>query len=316
MQQIPMIDFSGVLAGNRQAHADTVRKVYDACTTIGFFYIKGHGIPQSLIDDTFAASREFFAIPDEKKQDARLNDIFRGHKPLEMVGGFDGKRVPGGAELFTVGLDVPKSDPLSGQLGYGPTPWPAAMPRFKPQVMKYFDAVSGVCAKVMAVLAESLDIDPRFFEGKYGKPTSTCVLLHYPPLPDDAPPGTMSGLEHTDWGSLTMLYQDNCGGLQVKNRDGKWIDALPIEGTFVLNIADMLQRWSNDRFVSTPHRVINRSGKERYSIGVFYNPQSDAVVDPRELGVSAAQCRHKPIAAGAYIAGRWADFYGAQKPAA
>jgi isopenicillin N synthase-like dioxygenase len=316
VKQVPVINFSVILSVDTSTRAETVRRVHDACATIGFFYITGHGIPQSLIDDTFAASREFFAIPDGQKTDARLNAIFRGHKPLDMKGGFEGKRQVGGAELFTAGLDVPADDPLTNQPGYGPTPWPAAMPGFQRRVTTYFDTVSAVCAKVVAVLAQSLEIDPRFFESKYAKPTSTCVLNHYPPLPDDAPPGTFSGQEHTDWGSLTMLYQDSCGGLQVKTRDGEWIEAPPIEGAYVLNIGDMLQRWSNDRFVSTPHRIINRSGKERYSIGVFYNPQSDAVVDPRELGVTAEECKHEPIAAGAYIASRWADYYGAQHSAA
>src|SRR4051812_23838115 len=186
MKQIPLIDFSGSLAGDAAAHAETVRQVYEACTTIGFFYITGHGIPKTLIDDTFAASREFYAIPDAQKKDALINAIFRGHKPLEMQAGFDGKRTPGGAELFTVGMDVPPGNPLAGQLGYGPNPWPAAMPSFQPRVAAYFEAVSAVCAKVMAVLAESLNIDPQFFANKSRSPTSSCVLLHYPPLPDDA----------------------------------------------------------------------------------------------------------------------------------
>lgn len=310
MNSLPIIDYSGYLHGGSEDRARVIREIHDACTEIGFFYLTGHGIPQELIDDIFAASAEFFAIPAGEKEDVRLTESFRGHKPLEMSAGFDGERKPGGAELFTVGTDVPEGDPLHGQLGYAANPWPKAMPSLQPRVMKYFDAVSEVCSKLMSALAEGLDIDPAFFEHKYQKPTSSCVLLHYPPLPGEAPPGMERSVEHTDWGSLTMLYQDNCGGLEVKNVDGEWIEAPPLEGAYVVNIADMLQRWSNDRFVSTPHRAINRSGKDRYSIGVFYNPQSDAIVDPRELGVSAAMCRHEPITAGKYIAERWADFYG------
>ncbi len=312
MKSIPIIDFAGTLAGDPAARARTVAAVYEACTQIGFFYITGHGIPQDLIDDTFAASREFYDIPDDRKTDVLVNPNFRGHKPLEMQTGFKEERTKGGAEIYTVGLDVPADSGLTGQLGYGPNPWPAAMPSFQPRVMAYFEAVRAVGAEVMAVIAESLDIDPKFFEKHYQYPTSTCVLLHYPPLPADAPLETSSGPEHTDWGSLTMLYQDNCGGLEVRNRDNEWVQAPPIEGAFVLNIGDQLQRWSNDRLVSTPHRVRNRSGKERYSIATFHNPQSNALVDPRDLGVTDAECKHPPILAGEYIASRWADFFGGQ----
>ena len=312
MKQLPIIDFAGYLHGDKAAQEAVVHQIYDACTKIGFFYLTGHGVPQSVIDDAFAASREFFAIPDNRKTEVRVDVNFRGHKPLEMKAGLDGNRRAHAAEIFTIGMDVPAGDPLAGQPGYGPNHWPGAMPSLKPRLEAYFGAVRSLSEKILEAMAKSLDIDPQFFKPKYAKPTSSCVMLHYPSLPADAPRGTESGDAHTDWGAVTVLYQDNVGGLQAKNRDGQWVEGTPVPGAFVVNIGDMLMRWSNDRFISTPHRVINRSGKDRYSIATFLNPQSDAIVDPCELGVTEEQSAHPPVSAGKYIAARWADYYGRQ----
>jgi isopenicillin N synthase-like dioxygenase len=130
-------------------------------------------------------------------------------------------------------------------------------------------------------------------------------LVYYPQSTDTDEEVERFGVApHTDFGVLTFLLQDNNGGLQVRLKSGDWIEAPPIENTLVCNIGDLLQRWSNDRFTSTVHRVINRSGNSRYSIPIFFDPHTDTIVDPCDLGVTQAQSKYRPITTGDYIVGR------------
>jgi len=140
-------------------------------------------------------------------------------------------------------------------------------------------------------------------------------LIHYPPQHENPSDGQFGAAAHTDYGTITVLWQDDVGGLQVRNRDGDWIDAPPIEGTFVINIGDMLERWSNNLFVSTPHRVVNASGRERYSIPVFYDPDYDVTVEclPNCSSNDNPQ-RHDPINAGEYITARYDGSYAYRQP--
>ena len=139
-------------------------------------------------------------------------------------------------------------------------------------------------------------------------------MIHYPPQPPELGTDQFGVAPHTDYGCITLLWQDDNGGLQVRDRSTQqWIEADPIPGTLVINVGDLLGRWSTDRFASTPHRVINRSGTERYSIASFYDPDYDAVVDPRHLGASEAECRYAPVLAGDHILKRIADSFGYRK---
>jgi isopenicillin N synthase-like dioxygenase len=134
-------------------------------------------------------------------------------------------------------------------------------------------------------------------------------MIYYPPQAPDLGKDQFGVAPHTDYGCITLLYQDRSGGLQVRDRSNRsWIDATPIDGTFVVNVGDLLARWSNDRFASTPHRVINSSGHERYSIATFYDPSFATVVDPRDLGASEEECNYEPITAGQHILSRLINF--------
>jgi isopenicillin N synthase-like dioxygenase len=157
----------------------------------------------------------------------------------------------------------------------------------------------------MAAIAVSLDQSPEFFDACYETPLARGQMVFYPPSTiEDEKEERFGVAPHTDFGVLTLLLQDNSGGLQVRSKAGEWIEAPPIEGTLVCNIGDLLARWSNNRFASTVHRVVNRTSSARYSIPVFFDPNTDTIVDPTDFGVSKDDSKYAPVKAGEHIASR------------
>jgi isopenicillin N synthase-like dioxygenase len=180
----------------------------------------------------------------------------------------------------------------------------------------YYEEIGLAGADLLKAVAVGLGIEPGFFEPKYGKRLQRTQMVYYPPHPPMAETDQFGVAPHTDYGCITLLYQDNSGGLQVRELgSNSWIDATPVEGSLVVNVGDLLARWSNDRFRSTLHRVINKSGHERYSIATFYDPTYGAVVDPCDLGVDAATSLYPPVAAGDYILKRIDDSMAYRKKA-
>jgi isopenicillin N synthase-like dioxygenase len=169
-------------------------------------------------------------------------------------------------------------------------------------------------ADLMRAVAVSLELDVDFFVSRYRKPLQRTQIVYYPPQPADLGEDQFGVAPHSDFGCITLLWQDTNGGLEVLERSTqRWIPAPPIPGTLVINVADLLARWTNDRYASTPHRVINRSGRERLSIATFHDPDYKAVVDPRDLGTPEADCRYDPILAGEHIVGRIERSFGYRK---
>ena len=171
----------------------------------------------------------------------------------------------------------------------------------------------GTCgAQLMQCVAISLGAPAGFFEDSYRKRLQRTQVIHYPPQAPADDDGEQFGVApHTDFGCITLLWQDDNGGLEVQERSsGGWIAAPPIPGTLVVNVGDLLGRWTNDRYASTPHRVVNRSGRERFSIATFYDPDYRASVDPRAFGVPDRACHYDPILAGDHILGRIERSFG------
>jgi isopenicillin N synthase-like dioxygenase len=161
----------------------------------------------------------------------------------------------------------------------------------------YYGAMTALSHRLLGAFACGLDLPDEYFLAFFRKPLTQLRLLHYPPQP---PESDAEGVEaHTDTGAFTILLQDQVGGLDVRNRAGAWIRATPIAGSFVINIADMMQRWTNGRFVSTPHRVTNKTGKQRFSVPFFANPDYDATIVP--LPGASASSRYEPLACGPYV---------------
>ena len=301
---IPVIDFAGVRTGDKAALSRVAEGVYSACTDYGFFYLANHGIAQDRIGGALRAAADFFALPKEEK--CRANAV--NHRGYVGIGDakMQGATRADYKESFVVGLELPADDPtvLAGEKLRGPNRWPAN-PAFREAIYKYFEAVGDCGRHLLRAAALSLKQDPAFFESKYKKPLQRLNIIHYPPHPVDAAEDQFGGAAHTDYGCITLLWQDQNGGLEVKDRTtGDWIAATPIPGTLVINVGDLLERWSNKRFMSMPHRVVNRSGRERYSMATFFDPDFNALADPREFGIAAGEALFEPITAGAHILGR------------
>jgi isopenicillin N synthase-like dioxygenase len=314
---LPLIDMAGVREGDQAALIRAGEAIRKACSESGFFYIINHGVPQAVIDATMAAAKTFFAYPPEVKRQVAVNKRHRGWHALGGALMYEATK-PDFKEFFSIGLELAEDDPcvLAGEALRGPNQWPAFMPELRLALDAYYEEIGRAGADLLKAVAVGLGIDPGFFAPKYGKRLQRTQMVYYPPHPPMAESDQFGVAPHTDYGCITLLHQDNSGGLQVRELgSNRWIDATPIEGSLVVNVGDLLARWSNDRFRSTLHRVINKSGHERYSIATFYDPTYSAVVDPCDLGIDAASSLYPPVAAGDYILKRIDDSMAYRKKA-
>jgi isopenicillin N synthase-like dioxygenase len=312
---IPIIDFAGVRAGDANRIREVAGEVFTACTGVGFFYMKNHGVPEPLVEGAMAAARDFFHRPAERKAAVSANANHRGFHALGDALMYGAKK-PDYKEFYSIGLELPPDDPavLAGEKLRGPNNWPPFMPQLQPALYGYFEAVGGCGRDLLRVVAVSLGMDEGFFASRYAKPLQRTQILYYPPQDPQADELQFGVAPHTDYGCITLLWQDDSGGLQVRERASRsWIEAPPIPGTFVINVGDLLARWTNDRFSSTPHRVINRSGRERFSIATFYDPDFATLVDPRDFGAADIESRYAPVRAGEHILRRFDESFGYRK---
>lgn len=302
---IPVIDIASLLSDDDVQ--SVANEIYKAATDTGFFYIKGHGIDEALIQQAFKVAEDFFALPLEAKQTIAVNTSQRGWMATGMSK-LQGAQTHDLKEVFFWGTEIAPDHPdlIAQKPLIAENQWPAeAFPRLESELKPYYNALCDVARKVLSAIAVSLDQDADFFASRYQTPLARGQLVYYPQSSSEDEAEQRFGVApHTDFGVLTFLLQDDNGGLQVKHKSGEWIEAPPIPGTLVCNIGDLLERWSNDRFKSTVHRVINRSGNKRYSIPIFFDPNTDTIIDPCDLGVSADDRKYEPISAGEYIVSR------------
>lgn len=279
-ERIPVIDLAPALGTDRAARMDTAKAIREACVGVGFFYIRDHGVAEAVTRRALAETERFFALPQAIKLEYDIARIgyHRGYVP---VGGLSAD--PGKVDLqegFEVGLELPADDPdhTAGNPIYGPNVWPVELPAFRTHVYAYFEEMLTLGRRLFALFALALDLPEDYFEAEIDKPMAQLRLIYYPPSGDRAAKADVIGVgAHTDYECFTILWQ-NESGLQVQNPQGRWIEAPPIPGTFVINIGDMMQRWTNDLFVSTPHRVVSTSGRARYSLPFFFGANYETVV--------------------------------------
>jgi isopenicillin N synthase-like dioxygenase len=301
--EIPVIDISSTFGGSRSARRSVAGAIRLACETSGFFYISGHRMSADLIERQFAEAAAFFAKPAAEKMTChiKLAPTLRGYEP-PGVQALDPDSPADLKESFSIGIERGPEHPLvlAKIPRHGTNLWPADVDEFKQTSEAYFAAVLDLGAHVMGLIAESLDLPEGYFDEYFVEPNATLRMLRYPPHPAGAAANQLGCGCHTDWGAITLLAQDECGGLEVQTAAGQWARAEPINGTFVVNIGDLLARWTNDLYKSTPHRVLNNvSGRDRYSMATFYDPAYLARIEclPSCLSDGALPL-HEPCTAG------------------
>jgi isopenicillin N synthase-like dioxygenase len=317
---IPVIDISALSGDDLTAIAATADEIGQAAETVGFFYIKNHGVPQDLIDRTYDLSRRFHTSPTSQKTRVNLRhsqgvlgwhpvtaedededkELYRLFEPRP---GDDYLTKPHLNSAFDYMREIPRDDPdfLAGNVMLTPNLWPDWIPGFRPQAMAYYDAVTVVGQRLFRAFAMTLGLPIDFFEQRTRKSPSILRLLHYPPndLPMDN--DNLGIGAHSDFECFTILHQGG-PGLQVMNADDEWVAAPPIDGTFIVNIGDMLEGWTNGRFKATQHRVVN-TGRERYSMPLFFAADYHTVVEPLPAFVSAENPpKYNRIVAGEHLA--------------
>ncbi len=282
--EIPVIDLTGLLHGSFDDRLAVARQIGAACRDIGFFAITHHDIPPQIVQGAFDQAIAFFALPLEEKSQIAIEQS-TCHRGWFSVGGENldpAKQQYAGdfKEGIKIGQDLPSNHSLvaAGVPLHGPNQWPANPPEFVPTFREYYALMANLARTLMRAFALALEMPEEYFDEFLTRPMATAGPLHYP-----APSGPITDAQlgagaHTDFGALTILAQDANGGLQVRHPAGQWIDVPPLVDAFVVNVGDMMARWTNGRFASTMHRVINTSGRDRYSIPFFFDPNYDAPV--------------------------------------
>ena len=315
IEEIPVIDVGALQTDSRADVKTVATALRKAAEGPGFFYISNHGVSRAVIEAAFDASRRFFALPIEEKRRVAINALHRGFIETGGAKMYDKAKVDL-KESYLWGLELGLDDPdvIAGKPLMGPNQWPDFLPGFQAPLYAYYNAVVDCGRSLLGALALSLELPREFFEPRFAKPLARGSIIYYPPQPADMGEDQFGVAPHSDYGGITLLYQDDKGGLQVRGRSGDWVMAHPIPDTFVINIGDLMARWTNDRFASTPHRVVNSSGKARYSIALFFDPAFDTVIDPADLLKDRSAARYPPVTCGEYILSRFDKAFRYRQP--
>ena len=305
--RIPVIDAGPLAGGDEAAIRETASAMRAASETAGFFCISNHGVAEAVTEAAVEASRRFFARPLAEKRRVAVDALHRGYIEMgeaTLKDGVESDR----KESFVWGLELGPDDPdvAAGKPLMGPNRWPGDMPEMRGALYGWYEAVGACARNVLKGLAVGLGLPADYFEARFAKPLARGSLVRYPPHPADAGPRVFGTVAHTDYGGITLVWQDDSGGLEVENRAGDWVPVHPIPGTLVVNIGDLMARWTNDVFASNPHRVINRSGRERHSMAVFFDPDHDTVIETLPTCLAPDELPgYPPTTCGAYIGERF-----------
>ena len=277
--QIPRIDISEI--EEKEFSRTLLQDFFSAYNKYGFGYIINHGIEKTLIEQLFQVSKQFHSQPLSEKMRVALDHNHRGYIAINTSTDVNSKladvKKPNQSESFMM-MREDKSELPDVYLS-GPNQWPK-LENFKEVLEKYTFNMTKLGRNLMRLALLSSGVKDLSVMQSLDTPTIWLRLLHYPPISKNSPSDLYGSAPHTDFGCLTILAQDEIGGLQVQTREGKWIDVPKLEGSFVVNVGDMLSRYTNGLLRSTPHRVINKSGKERFSCPFFFDPHTNAVVQP------------------------------------
>lgn len=308
--QVPLVDLGRARDGGRREREDAARVIDAACREIGFFAITGHGMPGGVVEDLRRAAHAFFALPPAEKLAARhpVAGTNRGYHPVggeALATANDEAAPPDLKEFFHIGpVDVGAEPYYTSPEGRGhfvPNVWPARPEGFASAAIAYYRAMDALVGFLMRLAALALGVEEAFFDDKIDRSIGTMRLNYYPAQATPPRPGQLRASAHTDYGGFTILSGEG-GGLQVRARDGRWIDVATTPTVFVVNIGDLLMRWTNDRWLSNLHRVVNPSAdagpsRPRLSIAFFNHPNYDALI---ECLPTQGPARHAPVRSGEY----------------
>jgi len=313
---LPIIDISPLNSENRDDWQPVIKQIDSACRELGFFYVVGHGIPQQQFDYIESMADALFSLPEEQKRLISIEDS-KNHRgwgrlnaeKLDPEGELDCK------ESFDMALDL---SPFHSQVQrcpklYGPNQYPK-IHGFAQAMGQHYSLTLDVGIRILKAMAIALGEDENFFANRFSLPISVLRMLHYPSQLSEA----NGAGAHTDYGCITLLYQDQSGGLQVLNKQDQWMDAPPVKGAFVVNIGDLMQRWTNDIYRSTKHRVSSpTSGKSRFSMPFFVEPDFDTPITTLDscLKEKGNEGGYPLITAGDWILSRFEDTYSYRREA-
>ena len=279
-ESIPVLDLGPCFRGEAGALEAAAAQLHAACETVGFHFIANHGVPQALVDRVFAEAKRFHDLPLETKLELKANRNQVGYMPYKTSvfrasRYYDGDEPDLNAALFLkrdLASDHP--DVLAGKRFRGTNLWPETLPGFRETLREYMSQMEALALKMLPIYAIALDLPPDYFDQAFEDPMYTVRLSHYPPV-KDAAENQFGIAPHSDSSFFTLLAQNKVPGLSIQTSDGVWVEAPALEGTFLVNSGDMLHRWTNERFLSTPHRAFNASGGDRYAIPFFFDCNID-----------------------------------------
>jgi len=300
---IPIVDLSGLYGNDPAAKKVVAAKIGAACDEIGFFYAVNHNVPVETIDRAVAACDKFFHLPLEERMKVECDRNNRGYRKVGDTIHANGKA--SARDSFDLGFPVTEDDPevKAGTPLYAPNNWPD-LPGFRSALETYYNETFKLGMKVLEGFALHFGKPEDFFTRHFTKPVADMVINHYLGAAGLHISDQASG-PHTDHGIVTILWQDSLGGLEVMGKDGEYMPVPPLRGSYVINIGELMKRWTNGRFKATIHRVVHLQDKPRYSMPLFCNPNFRTTVDPRDLGVSDAEAAYPPVQSGEFLMSRF-----------
>jgi isopenicillin N synthase-like dioxygenase len=311
---IPVIDIGGLYSTDLDARKAVAARIGGACDDIGFFYAVNHNVSVETIDRAVVIADKFFQLPEQERLKVKADSNNRGYRDVWDSLHRNGKN--NARDSFDLGFPVTADDPevKAGTPLYAPNNWPD-IPGFREAIEAYYMETYRLGMKILEGLALYLGQPEDFFTRHFTKPIADMVINHYLGNAGLHISDQASG-PHTDHGIVTILWQDDLGGLEVMGKDGNWIQATPLRGSFVINVGELMKRWTNGRFKATVHRVVHLRDMPRYSMPLFCNPNFRTIVDPRDLGVSDADARYEPVVSGEFLMSRFKatrKLWGARK---
>jgi isopenicillin N synthase-like dioxygenase len=304
---LPVIDLAALRADHNSRAIDELRQAGEEW---GFYYVVNHGVGSVAIARALRAAKRFFALPMTSKERISVDARHRGYLGFGSSQMDDAEFVDL-KESFVYGVEhvVPVDDGPRAQL-VGPNQWTPDVPEMEPAITAFFDAMITTGRELLEGIAVALGLSPAFFVSRLEDPLARGSVIHYPAATARADTEQLGVGPHTDYGLLTLLWQDEVGGLQVQTPDGEWLDVPPAQGSLLVNTGDLLARWTNDQLRSNRHRVVSSGHSDRYSMAVFVDPSYDVVVDPREGDVRTKEPpRYEPVVTGEHVAKRFASSF-------